>query len=79
MSSVVLEVRPEHYDGGKHMKTSDNTIDQNSNNLQILWIDISSFRPINQFLLCCLAVFIFYLLYGYLQVNMYIISMHVEI
>ncbi|XP_034249339.1 adenosine 3'-phospho 5'-phosphosulfate transporter 2 [Thrips palmi] len=66
MSSVVLEVKTELYDGGKHLKASD-AVDQNSNNLQILWIDISTFRPINQFLLCCLAVFIFYLLYGYLQ------------
>lgn len=66
MSSVILEVKPDHYDGSKHVKTSDG-MDQNRNDLKILWIDISTFRPINQFLLCCLAVFIFYLLYGYLQ------------
>lgn len=74
MSSVVLEVRSEPYDGGKHLKTSDN-LDQNSHNLQILWMDISNFRPLNQFLLCCIAVFIFYLLYGYLQVNLQNIPM----
>ncbi|KAJ1529929.1 hypothetical protein ONE63_006657 [Megalurothrips usitatus] len=66
MTSIAVEVKDESYDGGKQLKTSDGA-DQSGNNLKILWVDISNLSPINQFLVCCLSVFIFYLLYGYLQ------------
>lgn len=66
-SSVLLEVKSQPYDGGKQ-KSIDGG-DSNVNELKILWIDISYLSQSSQFLVCCLAIFIFYLLYGYLQVR----------
>lgn len=66
-ASVLLDVKSDtNYDGGKLLKRNDAT-DQSNHELKILWLDISHFKPVNQFFLCCVAVFIFYLLYGYLQ------------
>ncbi|KAF2900765.1 hypothetical protein ILUMI_05418 [Ignelater luminosus] len=35
--------------------------------VQILWVDISSYNQTAQFFICSFAVFIFFLLYGYMQ------------
>lgn len=35
---------------------------------KLLWIDISHFSELWQFLICSLVVFIFFIPYGYLQV-----------
>ncbi|KAK3916715.1 Adenosine 3'-phospho 5'-phosphosulfate transporter 2 [Frankliniella fusca] len=64
-SNTVVVVNNERYDGGKQLKSEGS--DQNANDLKILWFDISYLSSFHQFLVCCLAVFIFYLLYGYLQ------------
>ena len=37
--------------------------------LKILFFDISSYSPTSQFLFCSIGVFVFYLLYGYMQVR----------
>ena len=66
-SAVILEVKSESYDGDKQKLTDAG--DLNRSELKILWIDISYLSQINQFFVCCLAVFVFYLLYGYLQVR----------
>jgi len=34
--------------------------------LTLLWCDISHYSKTTQFVLCCLGVFVFYLLYGYM-------------
>lgn len=36
---------------------------------KLLWIDISHFSEVWQFLICTFVVFIFFIPYGYLQVN----------
>lgn len=36
---------------------------------KLLWVDISHFSELWQFLICSLVVFIFFIPYGYLQVN----------
>jgi hypothetical protein len=36
--------------------------------IKILFYDISHFRPISQLVICSIGVFIFYLMYGYMQV-----------
>lgn len=34
--------------------------------LTLLWYDISRFSKTTQFVLCCIGVFVFYLMYGYM-------------
>lgn len=38
-------------------------------NVEVLYVDITHCTPKAQFLVCCAAVFVLYLLYGYLQVS----------
>lgn len=40
----------------------------NEYQLSILCVDLSKMSPFTQFLSCCLCIFIFYLIYGFLQV-----------
>ena len=40
----------------------------NEYQLSILCVDLSKTSPYIQFLSCCLCIFIFYLIYGFLQV-----------
>jgi hypothetical protein len=37
---------------------------------KLLWVDISNFSELWQFLICSFVVFIFFIPYGYLQVNL---------
>lgn len=39
----------------------------NKKEIQILCFDLTHYNVLTQFLLCCAGVFVFYLLYGYLQ------------
>lgn len=50
----------------------DANIDKNekiNSEVKILFYDISDFRPVPQFLICSTGVFVFYLMYGYMQVQ----------
>lgn len=63
-SNTIVVVNKDPYDGGKQLKSDG---PDKSDDLKILWFDISHLSSVNQFFVCCLAIFIFYLLYGYLQ------------
>lgn len=41
---------------------------------KLLWVDISHFSELWQFLICSFVVFIFFIPYGYLQVSCIIFS-----
>lgn len=42
-----------------------------SENVELLWINISHLSKPLQFILCSFSVFVFYLIYGYLQVRLF--------
>lgn len=42
---------------------------EKSNEIKILWLSIDHLSPTRQILICSGGVFVFYLLYGYLQVK----------
>jgi hypothetical protein len=47
-------------------------IDENekiNTEVKILFYDISNFSPVSQLLMCSTGVFVFYLMYGYMQVQ----------
>ncbi|KAG8237805.1 hypothetical protein J437_LFUL002413 [Ladona fulva] len=48
-------------------KGEENILKQEKSETKLLWFSISEYSSYAQFLLCCSAVFVFYLMYGYLQ------------
>lgn len=50
-------------------------IEKQETSRKLLWVDISNFSEFWQFVICSLVVFIFFIPYGYLQVNKLIILM----
>lgn len=51
---------------GVQIKINDN-IREEKQEIKILYINISHFSQTTQFLICCTVVFIFFLIYGYMQ------------
>jgi len=49
------------------------------NEINIVGIDISDYAQTTQFLLCSVAVFFFYLLYGYMQVRYIFIKINTKL
>lgn len=55
-------------------KTSNDLHSSREPELKLLYYDISKFNQTTQFLLCCAGVFVFYIIYGYLQVSVVIVQ-----
>ena len=64
MSSKKLSISIDIDDATKRSHESQNGVE-----FKILCLDLKSFPAYVQFLLCCSAVFVFYLIYGYCQVS----------
>lgn len=47
--------------------TIDSSLKDEKPKIKILYINISQFNPTSQFLICCIVVFIFFIIYGYMQ------------
>lgn len=55
-NKVSIQVESENFDE-----------EREKNQLKLLCLDLTFFSSSVQFFICCIAVFIFYLIYGYLQ------------
>ncbi|XP_066991346.1 adenosine 3'-phospho 5'-phosphosulfate transporter 2 [Anabrus simplex] len=64
MGSVNIPING--FTSGSKVK-SKQTISEITTNVSFLCCDISNFSQTSQFFICCVGVFIFYLMYGYLQ------------
>jgi hypothetical protein len=63
MQQVLIEKPQTSIGSSKQIGINDN------DKVKVLGFDLSQFSQTLQFIICCIAVFFFYLIYGYMQVS----------